>query len=411
MVRDNEKAVRNSPYLSYRVATKKRGMTYSDYIDLTLVLLYGIYMMKTYTLMKPTFKDISEDAVKQAKEEIGREPRTPFLLTWKLIEEYLVVRRTGNTLREYLSTLVITDTQEAHSLIVQLLTLDVNRNTAIVRLTDKQSKRIVNIHEDKESGAVVDLGHQLWHEMYIEPYREENVQVRFIAEMDRVTTEMCKGMDNMLFYTNDWNRYYRYSDLDKRDVLYTTFGLATGENLPPINNHFHWCRSTITYLTDLGRNELNSMLIKREERYALNQWRSFDFYAINEKMRNGIPLDEGEKALVKNFNGYLNKMPNYNGNIVRVLEMGESDTAKFLNRYQVDKFVKEDTFLAFSTRTGYNPKANIELYVENSHFAKDVREGTRSESEVVYRPKQAFRVVQYKYENGKHMFLLEEIQL
>ena len=167
---------------------------------------------------------------------------------------------TGNTLREYLSLLVLTDSQEAYTLIAQLLNPNIDGKNQLEALLEKQRNRMVNIHDGKESGAIVDLAHQLWNQMYIEPYRSENVQVRFIAAMDNVTTKMCKGMDNMLFYTNDWNRYYRYSDLDKRDVLYTTFGLVRGENLPPIDNHFHWCRSTVTYMVDTPREDIDRML-------------------------------------------------------------------------------------------------------------------------------------------------------
>lgn len=57
----------------------------------------------------------------------------------------------------------------------------------------------------------------------------------------------------MLFYVNDWNKFYRYSDIDGKDVLYTVNGLEQGINLSPINNHFHWCRSTVTYQIDMPR--------------------------------------------------------------------------------------------------------------------------------------------------------------
>ena len=260
LLRDNEKAVQNNKYMAYKAQTRKRGMTYREYIDLMLLLIYTIYMYRTYNRLKPVFKAVSEDAVKQAREEMGREPLIPFFVTWDLIEGFLIVLVTGNTLREYLNLLALTDSQEAYTLFMQLLNPNIDGKNQLDALLEKQRNRIVNIHDGKESGAVVDLTHQLWNQMYIEPYKNENVQVRFIAEMDNVTTKMCKGMDNMLFYTNDWNRYYRWSELDKKDVFYTTFGLKQGENLPPIDNHFHWCRSTVTYMVDTPRNTIDRML-------------------------------------------------------------------------------------------------------------------------------------------------------
>ena len=68
--------------------------------------------------------------------------------------------------------------------------------------------------------------------------------------MDKRTTKMCESLNNQIFYLDKVNTYQRYSDYDKRIVTYTTKGLVVGENLPPISNHFHWCRSTITYLID-----------------------------------------------------------------------------------------------------------------------------------------------------------------
>lgn len=64
-------------------------------------------------------------------------------------------------------------------------------------------------------------------------------------------THLC--FSSMLFYVNDWNKFYRYSDIDGKDVLYTVNGLEQGINLSPINNHFHWCRSTVTYQIDMPR--------------------------------------------------------------------------------------------------------------------------------------------------------------
>lgn len=85
---------------------------------------------------------------------------------------------------------------------------------------------------------------------------DPDAKVRFIAEMDKKTTKMCDTLNNQIFKLNDWNTYQRYSEEDKRIITYKTFGLEVGANLPPINNHFHWCRSTITYQIDGKYNEL-----------------------------------------------------------------------------------------------------------------------------------------------------------
>lgn len=250
-------------YVAYKISKRKKHPNYSEYLELMLLMTYSMYMNKIYKGSKETFKAISEDAVNKAKKEMNREPILPFILTWALIEKYLIVTTLNMKLKAYLQLLCQYNWQEAYRLFVQTKQAPNSFKTterAMADLLSKQQHRIINIKGDRESGVMVDVGREVWNRMYLEPYREENVQVRFIAEIDRATTKMCRSMDNMLFYTNDWNRYYRYSDMDGRDVLYTTFGLVTGENLPPINNHFHWCRSTITYMTDAPREDINRML-------------------------------------------------------------------------------------------------------------------------------------------------------
>lgn len=285
----------DNSYLSYKIATKKRRPTYSEFMILLLLAIYALYMNRAYDASKGMFTEICRESVAQAKEEMGREPESPFRLTWRVIEDLLIVTTMNMRLRDYLQLLVVTCCNEAYQLYVQSKQVSEDAeisDTGIDTMLRKQQNRLIDIHDDKESGVFVDVAREATNGAYIEPYKDENVQVRFIAEMDRATTEMCKGMDGMLFYTKAWNRYYRYSALDKRDVLYTTFGLKAGENLPPINNHFHWCRSTITYLID-----------DEDERYLAT------FIDLRKWIPEYLPETYDEFVrLVKADNGYLERM-------------------------------------------------------------------------------------------------------
>ena len=69
--------------------------------------------------------------------------------------------------------------------------------------------------------------------------------VRFIAVLDEVTTKMCKSLDNQIFKIDGWNTFTRYSHDEGKKVMYHKKGLILGLNLPPINDHYHHCRSTI----------------------------------------------------------------------------------------------------------------------------------------------------------------------
>lgn len=290
LIRDSWETIADNDYLAYRVQTRKKKMSFAEYIALMLLLIYCNFTEETFDELKKVFMGVARDAKQQAEEEIGRPPVKPYNVTWPKVEAFLDVPSAGVTLLEYLFLIAMTSSQEAYNLVVLLLNPAIQNGDKLETMLDKHRKRIINIHDGKESGVVVDTARDVWHDVYIEPYREENIQVRFIADIDSKTTMMCKGMDNMLFYTNDWNRYYRWSELDQKDVLYTTFGLKRGENLPPIDNHFHWCRSTISYLIDdksvqriRDKTEYNK-LVNKLVKYAPKTFELFEKIKYNDNV-------------------------------------------------------------------------------------------------------------------------------
>jgi hypothetical protein len=111
------------------------------------------------------------------------------------------------------------------------------------------NNRYLNINGDIITGDLVTQSEYLVNKSVAEGYKEADpkARARFLAEVDGRTTLMCRTLDNQVFYVDDWNTFSRYSDGDGKNVVYKVFGLEVGANLPPINNHFHHCRSTITY--------------------------------------------------------------------------------------------------------------------------------------------------------------------
>ncbi len=125
---------------------------------------------------------------------------------------------------------------------------------------NKCRNKYICINENKYSGTIESLLESYSNLGYLEAGKQNEVKsCRFIAEMDYKTTKMCDSLNNQIFYLDKVNTYQRYSDIDKRIVTYSTKGLVLGDNLPPINNHFHWCRSTITYLTQYEETDIAKM--------------------------------------------------------------------------------------------------------------------------------------------------------
>lgn len=235
-------------YFAYLVASKNK-YTYADLIEILLYWIYIVQEKQFDELSKLVFIEVADDVYNQALDEIPIKPKKKFSLTWEYIWSFLWIPTYNKRWEEYLKLLTMTNQQEMYKLIIGNLQQDRPIKEADLKeLTRKQVNRVISINDGKYSGVLSDTSRLLGNKVYTEPFKEEKgLQVRFIAEIDKRTTKMCEGLNNQLFYVNDWNRFYRYSDIDKRDVLYNVYGLEIGVNLPPINNHFHWCRSTITY--------------------------------------------------------------------------------------------------------------------------------------------------------------------
>lgn len=234
-------------YFAYLIYSKNK-YTYGDLIEIMLYWIYIAQEQQFDELSKQVFIEVADDIYNQALKEIPIKPSNSFSLTWEYIWSFLWIPTYNKSWSDYLKLLTMMNQQEAYKLIVN--NLQQNRTikeSDLKELTRKQVNRIISINDDKYSGILSDTSRLLGNKIYIEPFKEKNLQVRFIAEIDKRTTKMCEGLNNQLFYVDDWNNFYRYSDIDKKDVLYNVYGLETGVNLPPINNHFHWCRSTITY--------------------------------------------------------------------------------------------------------------------------------------------------------------------
>ncbi len=266
-------------YFAYLV-TSKNKYTYADLIE---VLLYWIYIVQEKQfdeLSKLVFIEVADDVYRQALDEIPIKPKKEFSLTWEFIWSFLWIPTYNKRWEEYLKLLTMTNQQEMYKLIIGNLQQDRPiKETDLKDLTKKQVNRVISINDGKFSGVLSDTSRLLGNKVYIEPFKEEKgLQVRFIAEIDKRTTKMCEGLNNQLFYVNDWNRFYRYSDIDKRDVLYNVYGLEVGVNLPPINNHFHWCRSTITYQLEesIADDVRNSIKISNEsDKEQFNRYKKY----------------------------------------------------------------------------------------------------------------------------------------
>ena len=301
-------------YFEYKVIEilNKRYITNQEMLS---ILLWGAFVKERNQLdeyEEVLFTEIGQDLYKQGIDEIKPTKKKKWSLTWEYIWSMLCLPNVkGSSWITYIEALALTNAQEIErQTIIQLqqnkkpnIEDDVFKN--ILR---KQQNRYISINDDKISGALDSQVVEIANKSLLkagEDVGQRKLRARFIAEIDNRTTKMCDGMNGMLFYVNDWNRFYRYSDDDKRDVLYTIKGLEVGANLPPINNHFHYCRSTITYLTEMKYNELIAEYNQLKRIIPSEVPESLEKYAQMRYNINGYYEEIKDKEEVgKHFNKY-----------------------------------------------------------------------------------------------------------
>lgn len=260
-------------------------------------------------------------------------------------------------------------------------------------------------------------------------------QFEIVATLDSHTSQLCRDMDGKHFpmseykigvtappfHVNCRSTTCPYFDDEFADLGERAARGADGKTyfVPANMTYREWekafvndDKSALQVVKKDVENTFSNDIIEltEEDRHILNQYISFDFYPINDKLRNGNLLTEIEYSMVKQLDAALKKMPRYVGNLSRSLYFGDESALKeCLKRFQIDK---EICFRGFvSTTCGkelYNPEGEIQIYVENSTKGRSLTAINKTEMEVIYERGQSFMVKNIIFKNGIYWILLEE---
>ncbi|MGN1012278.1 MAG: hypothetical protein ACI4ON_00385 [Clostridia bacterium] len=189
-------------------------------------------------------------------------------------------------------------------------------------IIDRQLDSKLKINGEKIYGAIDHKLIELDNKAKIEGIKllDKKAKVKFIAIEDNATTKMCKSLNNQIFNLHDWNEFYRYSKSNDRIVKYKCYGLIPGLNTPPIDDGFHFCRSTIEYVKSKNGfrdNNLNNVNSNKKE------------YGNSSILTDNIINICNELHEVSKQNGYENMV------------LIDSDTGKQKGKIATDKSVKE----------------------------------------------------------------------
>lgn len=157
-------------------------------------------------------------------------------------------------------------------------------------------------------------------------------------------------------------------------------------------------------------NTSDKIELNDKEIAAINKYISSDSYKINYKLRNSMDLDKEDINFITDLDKALDKLPKYNGNLCRAVELSVEEAIKFVNNHKKTDIIDYPAYTSTSNKDDYNEFANVMIYIENAKNGIDIRQFNPGESEILYKRNSKFKVnrVVEDPEENKYYILLEE---
>ena len=240
---------------------KRTRVKNSEILEL---LIYSAYIEEQSKLEEQEKQIMYEDAnyyYEQGQKEVNKKKK-PSILAMALFLALLdQPNYSGFNWKQYIEATIQYNAQQIYKQAIlnmqQQKGLEIDSSEFQI-IINRQNNQKLNINNDKISGAA-DLQmiglNNLAKVEGIKSVTEDNTKVKFIGISDERQTQMCKSLDNQEFYIHDWNEFKRYSKTNDSIVKCRCYGLVIGLNCPPIDDGFHFCRSTIMYLSPVEKQE------------------------------------------------------------------------------------------------------------------------------------------------------------
>lgn len=279
-------------------------------------------------------------------------------------------------------------------------------------------------------------------------------EYEFLATLDKKTTQMCRSMDGKHFPMSEYvpgatapplhprcrSVTVPYFD-DEYSDLFDNGSMRAARNeegktyyVPADMTYRDWEKKFVVQKSKTRKNNkitlnkvvstanqiVNSSVQQKEhkeskltydEEYAINQYVSSTAYNLNEKLRNNLPLTADEEKIKINLNNALNKLPKYQGTVVRDLYFDDEEKLEnFKKGYSVGDIKEFDEFISTTKAVSYNSDAQIRIIVNNCKNGRDLKGYNDDEQEVLYNLNSKFNVLNIFEKSNKTYIILEEEQ-
>ena len=251
--------VKKNDYVAYLIKKyiNRSRISYKDLLNIMILTEYAKFETDIYENQIDTFENISQSVYVDTKKQCEKYGFKSDGWKWHdaaVLAYLLLPNEKGLLYLEQVNSVTIYNAGQ----IYKQASIDISQgkipnvnNEIYTNIFDKQRRAEINIkkddnQKDKFSGYIDNQSTFLINQLKKEIFEHYDVKYcKFMSIHDSRRTKMCASLDGQIFKVNELNVYSRYSAMDGRDVTYRTVGMVVGENLPPILNSFHYCRSWI----------------------------------------------------------------------------------------------------------------------------------------------------------------------
>lgn len=386
-------------------------------------LIYSAYIEEQNKLEEQEKQIMYEDAnyyYKQGQQEVNKKKKPsmiPMALFLALLDQ---PNYSGFNWKQYIEATIRYNTQQIYKQVIlnmqQQKDLEID-SSEFQTIINRQNNQKLNINSDKISGAM-DLQmiglNNLSKVEGVKLVTEDNSKVRFIAVEDDKTTLMCDSLNNQEFYINKENVFDRYYGENQKELRLQRIrcnGLVLGLNLPPIQHHFHYCRSTIVYNTNYTSEDFRNGNVLEEEQYeSLEQYLKSMSYKINSKLYNNEKLSKDDKEYIQNLDNALKGMPTYKGWVKRCVYVRDSeDVSKVLSIFDNEQRIGHWNSYISSSLGVYDTSFKMIMKIKSKTGRNLSTLNDEGGGEILFMRNTDFQLIDIKNKNGIIYVKLEEV--
>lgn len=387
------------------------------------LLIYSAYIEEQNRIEEQEKQIMYEDAnyyYEQGQQEVNKKKK-PSILAMALFLALLdQPNYSGFNWKQYIEATIQYNAQQIYKQAIlniqQQKDLEID-SSEFQTIINRQNNQRLNINGNKISGAV-DLQmiglNNLAKVEGIKGVTEDNSKIRFIAVEDDKTTLMCESLNNQEFYINKENVFDRYYGETQKELIMQRIrcnGLVLGLNLPPIQHHFHYCRSTIVYNSNYKSKDFRNGNVLGEEQYkSLKQYLKSMSYKINSKLYNNEKLSEEDKEYIQNLDNALKGMPIYKGWVKRCVYVRDSeDVSNILSIFNNEQKIGHWNSYISSALGVYDTNFKMIMKIK-SKTGRDLSTlNDEGGGEILFMRNTDFQLIDIKNKNGIIYVKLEEL--